>query len=1022
MNSARLLRLGGSFATVLVAYWIYALLVVPWIEPAADPRRSEQLSEAEKESARRMEEAKIEELAPLFPPGAPILDKPRIMEGPQIRVLYSERKQFEKEARYLFTPCVVVYTPEEPADNPAERIRRSVVLEAPQGAELEFDEAFDMLHTKVGLPLSGYLRGPVTIRSEGNEPGPEDNLWVQTADIHLTNDRIWTSEPVQFRWGRSAGRGSNFSANLLYGDGTAGASPRGGRISGIERVELRHLDSLHLELPRRPRPNAPQATAAPTRPFDLGRGDESVVLDIAFSGPLSFDVVKREARLRDRVTIVQQHSNAPRDQLSCDELQIHFAGRRKPAAPESAGALPEASAAGLTDLEPRQITARGNPVVLEAPSRKAQGRCNELNYNLWSGRVELKGTPEAFLQQATREIRAQFLEYRPGPDDDPRQTVLVATGPGVFRAVEQPAGQAERVLLARWGQALQLAPDPEQQPCLRLLGDAQVEASGFGSLRAGEINLWLGMKPGAAGKPVQVWPDRMSASPQVRLNSPQLSGMVDLLQIWFEELDAQQAAQQRQKLAEAGLYPQLQTPLEQAQLARQATQALATPAPAAPFGTPDGPMPNVHFQVSAKSLQAKVLLEGQKSQLAQMIVAGNVRVEQTLTERPEQQPLLITGDQIEVRDANLPYATAAILGQPGHVEGQGMGLTGANILLNRGKNELAVNGPGQMTLPLPRDLSGQPLARPASLALAWEQGLNFNGQTAVFSGQVVGRSAQTQFTTERLEATLDRTLFFGDLRGQPQPNVKMIRCPEKVHVQDDTPDEQQQPTRTQLEIRDLVVDNQSGEIRSEGAGWMSSVRHLKRSMLAPDRPGARPAATPPAEDSALHYLHVSFHGGLGGNLNERRLTFLQQVQTIFGPVASFDAQLRADDPHEPRAGNTRIDADQLSVVQMPLPNDPRKGTLELHARGNTRVQGATLEGQAFTAWADQLNYAQAKKLLTLVWGGPMDYARVFFQQSPGAVPIRHEAQTIVLCTEPWSLKTEGSRNTSAELPAARPTR
>ncbi len=35
---ARIRRIVGSFAAVVIVYWAYALLAVPWIEPAANLR------------------------------------------------------------------------------------------------------------------------------------------------------------------------------------------------------------------------------------------------------------------------------------------------------------------------------------------------------------------------------------------------------------------------------------------------------------------------------------------------------------------------------------------------------------------------------------------------------------------------------------------------------------------------------------------------------------------------------------------------------------------------------------------------------------------------------------------------------------------------------------------------------------------------------------------------------------------------------------------------------------------------
>ena len=47
----RVLRIAVSFAIVLVAYWAYALVAVPLIEPQADPHRAERISAVDEEVA-----------------------------------------------------------------------------------------------------------------------------------------------------------------------------------------------------------------------------------------------------------------------------------------------------------------------------------------------------------------------------------------------------------------------------------------------------------------------------------------------------------------------------------------------------------------------------------------------------------------------------------------------------------------------------------------------------------------------------------------------------------------------------------------------------------------------------------------------------------------------------------------------------------------------------------------------------------------------------------------------------------
>lgn len=1006
---------------VLVAYGLYAVLVVPWIEPPARPGRSELIQTQDEQNARKAQQAKIQELAPLFPPGSPILDDPTSIEGPNIRVLFSKWDRVDKGTRHVVTPCTVVYTPEEPADNRAEQIRRSIVLEAPEGAEFQFTEAIDLLHTRVGMPISGCLRGPVTIRSAGNDPGPDDDLYVVTQKVYLTEDRIWTSDPVEFTWGRSHGRGSILTVKLQHAAGASGPA----KIQGIESIELVHLDQLHLERAARPA----TAAAAAASPLGLGAGNEPLVLDVAFRGPLRFELATREATFRDHVEIQQWHANRAIDKLTCDVMQIDFAYRRKDTAPEGDPTAMATQSASLSDLEPWQIRAQGNPVDIQAPSQEFRGHCNDLAYNLRTGRLALTGTPEAVLSQGLREFHAPALDYQPAKD--PSQTRVVAKGPGVVQAIDRAPGRPDRVFLARWANRLKLEPDaedPQQQPRLSLQGDAQVESPGLGWLRAEQINLWLLFVPAAAGQPPRPRPDRMLATPDVRLDSPQLSGTLERLEVWFKEVDAQQAALQRQKQAEVALFSQIQSGLEHAQLATQLNRSFAAAqqaqrpvleSPPAAAAMP-AETPNNHFQVEAQRLRAEVLLRDQKPEPSQLTIEGNVVLRQTVTERPDQAPVRIEGDQIIVSDAMQPFETISILGQRAHVEGQGMGLSGGNIHVKRGQNQLWIEGPGEMNLVMARDLEGRPVAKPTNLVMRWQHDMKFNGQTCVFTGSVVGSTQDTQVQAEQFDVVFQQPINFAQVRSRSQPEWARLIARDEVLFLDQSVDAKGQPTRTKLLVRDLSIDHLSGQILGAGPGSMTSLRRGSNAELMPDVPDARTAPPTAADENQLNYLQVRFAKGLEGNLHERRITFQRAIHAIYGPIPSFDAPpLDPDDPHEPRAGNMRVDADELSVVQMPLPNDPRQGSIELGARGNTTVQGVTKKGATLTARADQLTYVQAKNLLSLVGEG-LNYALLFYQTSPGAVPQRHEAQQIKICTKPWHVEVDGPRNTTLQLPPAAP--
>ena len=64
---SRVLRSLGSFFIVLVAYWTYATVAVPMIDPPADPRRADEDSEFSSRTDGVLADRRVDALRELFP-------------------------------------------------------------------------------------------------------------------------------------------------------------------------------------------------------------------------------------------------------------------------------------------------------------------------------------------------------------------------------------------------------------------------------------------------------------------------------------------------------------------------------------------------------------------------------------------------------------------------------------------------------------------------------------------------------------------------------------------------------------------------------------------------------------------------------------------------------------------------------------------------------------------------------------------------------------------------------------------
>ena len=223
----------------------------------------------------------------------------------------------------------MVFLWDGPAEDETQRLRQSVILQAPEGAILKFDKPIDLSSLKIGRLVGGSLLGKITISSQGKSPGPEDDLLIRTSDVQLNEQEVWTRNKVDFTWGKNSGSGREMHIKLLADPSKAGKDKNAPNVSGIELFEMRHIDGLHLEftafslrcepLPRLIKPMA--SCLQPTLPI--------CSMDITCDGPFTFNVVKRVATFADNVHVSRVNPNGPSDQIQSELLSIYFAPPRR---------------------------------------------------------------------------------------------------------------------------------------------------------------------------------------------------------------------------------------------------------------------------------------------------------------------------------------------------------------------------------------------------------------------------------------------------------------------------------------------------------------------------------------------------------------------------------------------------------------------------------------------------------------------------------------------------------------------
>ncbi|MFN5756640.1 MAG: hypothetical protein ACK48M_07625 [Planctomycetia bacterium] len=218
-------RLGRTlrvFLVVLAAAGFYRLAVVPWVEPRVkDLGSTIELSPEQAAAIRARADKRLAKLGDIFPEGSWERDEPIMLESRQMRLLFKQYHSLP-DGRVNLVPCTLVILPDRNRASTDDAGGRTLILRAPQGAVLEFDEPLDLRQGRLAKLIGGSLRGQVTIRGTATAPDAEDDIEIATRDVELADLEIRTGELVQFRYGRSTGSGRALVARLL---------PRASRIA-----------------------------------------------------------------------------------------------------------------------------------------------------------------------------------------------------------------------------------------------------------------------------------------------------------------------------------------------------------------------------------------------------------------------------------------------------------------------------------------------------------------------------------------------------------------------------------------------------------------------------------------------------------------------------------------------------------------------------------------------------------------------------------------------------------------------
>ncbi|MCG8583609.1 MAG: hypothetical protein MI757_02745, partial [Pirellulales bacterium] len=633
------------------------------------------------------------------------------------------------------------------------------------------------------------------------------------------------------------------------------------------------------------------------------------------------------------------------DKLLGDELSLHFARRddgEKPARP----GMP-------TGMILASIEAQGRPVIVNSPSTETDVRCQSLRFDIKENRLRLAGQSGVWLKREGSEVTAASIDYTAAKNG--RLGDLLAIGPGRIDA--KLGKKRDQSFAAEWKERLQIQPFKNHK-VVSLVGNARSSNGQWGTLAADELHLYLSeienTQPNLpedkkTNKRVEIRPDAFKAVGQVQIDSLQLVGSTQDLVLWIEHLppsgEAINAEPEPRNAFDRRPSANDARPKDRYKIHGDKIQAQLIAEPRGPDGRLDAKIANVVIK--------------ERAYFAEVPAPGDNRDE-------AKQPLVVRGTQLNVENANSPDMVVSVMGQPAHIEARGMSLDGAQIHMDRAKNQMWIDRAGKLTLPVNRDLDGQPLSSRDRLSITWTGEMTFDGMTMNFRENVSASTAHQSLATDAMAVTMTRRVNFGESQSRQKVDVHAVRCRGQVRLQAETLDKKGQRESWLRAVADnLAIEQSTGRLMADGPGWVKIVR---RGAVDTSRLTGSPANRSTAVSDRLSYLGVDFQRGVSGNIlpGRRQLTFSDQVKTVFGPVERWADELDTARKMATRPENVLLSCDKLTVSQSPASHG-RPESMDLVAEGDTRV-----DGNGFAAMASRLSYAEGKDLLILDSDGLSD--------------------------------------------------
>lgn len=872
-----------------------------------------------------------------------------------------ERDSLESDQAIRFKPFAMIWQ-----TNRTEQGKQPITVVS-EMAVVRFASKLNWVAPTPGRVVGGQLQRKVRITGPDGLVVVGKNFFFEEAAT-----RIWSDDPVWFRYGPHQGRAEQgVQIDLIAAEPSEDDEMP--RISGIDKIHLLGDVSMAMVL-----------DADETQ-------DEPVRVQIRSKGRFEYAVGTNIATFEDDVVVVRPTDREHVDSLHCDRLTLEF----EPKTPrtDQRGTNQDQRFRGIDGpLVFRRLRAeglKGRKAELVSEANQLTAWMNTFIYDRQT-KVALL-SDEDYVEVVQKSSRLLCPEMTLLHGDGGKIATAWCRGKGHLEHVDAETGEIQ--FSARWLKQLKKYTDPQTGlDVIELEQQAVVRQPQRNTGLAAEfIKLWLQqVDPTRTGdRDVEnVEPKFLLALKNVDISSPQLQGKTQRLHVLFE---AGSWAKRSPHTASRGLDARrgLQSAVRRVAHRRQESPGLEeTPQSdrsngGSTRGDAKHPLKIVADRMTVRALPGN---EFRDAQVAEIWTEGNVHVQQQ--RGPDQQPMQLAGERLHLQNRSEQDQILHIYGSPAHIRDRGMHIEGREIHFDRNRNQAWVSGAGLLELPVKRGLDGEVLNAPQPLDVWWQERMTFDGQAAQFFGNVRAELNDNRMQCQQMQVLLKDKLLFAEERPQEDPDILSIRCSDGVEFTSYEYEGNKTVGIRQANFGKLTMNLMTGHTEAQGPGWIKSWGRGrgKRAGLSPI---ALVQANQPlqSESSEWEYTRVDFVGKAVGNLKQRDMTFHDRVQIVHGPVGRPLETIDPDRLDRLPKDVVWMRCDRMRVTQHEK-TETQPGFDELLADGN-----AELKGRSFHARADSISYDESKGFYMLRSRGNRK-ATIWHQTTPGGKRSRFDAQRI----------------------------